>query len=142
VLANDCLANLPPLTFFQDAVVDDTGEFAAVFHLGESVLSPLVDVGRVFGMACGAGLGCSTLDRFATARRRFAAYESIFRDAAETLRMVLWQQGHVGISQGTDGSDLPPALLSRQDRHLLKGSFRSIHRLVQFAADPAWIRAL
>jgi CBS domain-containing protein len=142
VLANDCLANLPPLTFFQDAVVEDTGEFANVFRLDESVLSPLVDVGRVFGMACGAGLGVSTLDRFAAARTRFAAHESIFRDAADTLRMVLWQQGRVGIDEGTDGSELPPALLSRQDRHLLKGSFRSILRLVQFAADPAWIKAL
>ncbi len=142
VLSNDCLANLPPLTFFQDAVVEDTGEFASVFRLDESVLSPLVDVGRVFGMACGAGLGCSTLERFAMARSRFAAHESIFRDAAETLRMVLWQQGRVGISHGTDGSELPPTLLSRQDRHVLKGSFRSILRLVQFAADPAWIRAL
>ena len=142
VLANDCLANLPPLTFFQDAVVEDTGEFANVFRLDESVLSPLVDVGRVFGMACGAGLGVSTLDRFAAARTRFAAHESIFRDAAETLRMVLWQQGRVGIDEGTDGSELPPTLLSRQDRHLLKGSFRSILRLVQFAADPGWIKAL
>ncbi len=142
VLANDCLANLPPLTFFEDAVVEDSGEYASVFRLDESVLSPLVDVGRVFGMACGAGPGFSTLERFAAARSRFPAHESIFRDAADTLRMVLWQQGRVGISQGTDGSELPPALLSRQDRHLLKGSFRSILRLVQFAADPAWIRAL
>ncbi len=142
ILANDCLANLPPLTFFEDAVVEDSGEYASVFRLDESVLSPLVDVGRVFGMACGAGPGFSTLERFAAARGRFPAHESIFRDAADTLRMVLWQQGRVGISQGTDGSELPPALLSRQDRHLLKGSFRSILRLVQFAADPAWIRAL
>ena len=142
VLANDCLANLPPLTFFQDAVIDDAGEFADVFQLEESVLSPLVDVGRVFGLAAGAGLGSSTLERFAMARRVFAAHESIFRDAGETLRMVLWQQGRAGISQGTAGLELPPALLSRQDRHLLKGSFRSILRLVQFTADPAWIRSL
>ncbi len=142
VLSNDCLANLPPLTFFQGAVVEDTGEFVNVFRLDESVLSPLVDVGRVFGMACGAGLGVSTLDRFAAARTRFADHESIFRDAAETLRLVLWQQGRVGIDEGTDGSELPPTLLSRQDRHLLKGSFRSILRLVQFAADPGWIKTL
>jgi CBS domain-containing protein len=82
VLANDCLANLPPLTFFQDAVVDDAGEFAEVFRLDESVLSPLVEVGRVFGLAAGAGLGCSTLERFAMAQRVFATHDSIFIDAA------------------------------------------------------------
>jgi CBS domain-containing protein len=142
VMSNDCLANLPPLTFFEDAVVEDTGEFATVFRLDESVLSPLVDVGRVFGMAAGAALGCSTFERFAGARSLFATHESIFRDAAETLRLVLWQQARVGIAQGTEGTELPPTALSRQDRHLLKGSFRSILRLAQFAANPSWIREL
>ncbi len=51
VLANDCLASLPPLTFFQDAVVDESGEESPVFRLEQSALRPLVDVGRVFGMA-------------------------------------------------------------------------------------------
>ena len=51
VLANDCLASLPPLTFFQDAVVDESGEHTTVFRLEHSALRPLVDVGRVFGMA-------------------------------------------------------------------------------------------
>ena len=49
VLANDCLASLPPLTFYQDAVVDQVGEHASIFRLEESALQPLVDVGRVFG---------------------------------------------------------------------------------------------
>src|SRR5262249_33499659 len=51
VLANDCLASLPPLTFFQDAVVDETGAETDVFRLEYSALRPLVDVGRVFGMS-------------------------------------------------------------------------------------------
>jgi len=76
------------------------------------------------------------------ARSLFPEHEAIFRDAAETLRIVLWQQGRVGISQGTDGSELPPALLSRQDRHLLKGGFRSVVRLLEFTADRAWIGTL
>jgi len=142
ILANDCLANLPPLTFFQDAVVEETGELAAVFRLEESVLCPLVDVGRVFGMAARAVLGRSTLERLVMARSLFPEHESIFRDAAETLRIVLWQQGRVGIRQGTDGSELPPTLLSRQDRHLLKGGFRSVVRLLEFTADRAWIGTL
>jgi hypothetical protein len=92
-----------------------------VFRLEHSALRPLVDLGRVFGMA---------------------AREAIFRDAAETLRIVLWQQGRVGISQGTDGAELPPALLSRHDRHALKSGFPAIHRLLEFSADPAWLDAI
>lgn len=132
VLANDCLASLPPLTFFQDAVVDDAGGQTTVFRLEHSALRPLVDVGRVFGMAAKRALGTSTRERFALARTMLPEHESIFRDASETLRILLWQQARIGISQGTDGSELPPALLSRHDRHVLKSGFRSILRLIEF----------
>ena len=109
VLANDCLANLPPLTFYQDAVVEDIRRARDVFRLDESALPPLVDVGRVFGMAAGAALG--RLDARALRRRASALlpeHESIFREAAETLRIVLWQQGRVGHQQGHRGSNCRP----------------------------------
>jgi signal-transduction protein with cAMP-binding, CBS, and nucleotidyltransferase domain len=142
VLANDCRASLPPLTFYQDAVIDSVGDHESTFRLEESALRPLVDVGRVFGMAGGAGLGRSTLERFATARALLPEHEAIFREAADMFRVVLWQQGRVGISQGTSGAELPPTLLSRHDRHTLKSGFRSIRRLLEFTADPQWLTSL
>jgi CBS domain-containing protein len=142
VLANDCLSSLPPLTFFEDAVVEESGEHTAVFRLEHSALRPLVDVGRVFGMAAGKVLGGSTLERFALARTLLPENESIFREASETLRIVLWQQGRVGISQGTAGADLPPSLLSRYDRQVLRTGFRSILRLLEFTAERQWLRRL
>jgi CBS domain-containing protein len=142
VLANDCLANLPPLTFFQDAVVDSAGEHVSTFRLEQSALRPLVDVGRVFAMAGGKVLGRSTLERLATARALLPEHEQIFREAADTFRVVLWQQGRVGISRDTSGAELPPGLLSRHDRHVLKAGFRSILRLLEFTADRKWLKSL
>ena len=139
VLANDCLASLPPLTFFQDAVVEESGEQATVFRLEHSALRPLVDVGRVFGMAANTALGTSTRERFSRARTLLPEHESIFRDASETLRILLWQQARIGIDQGTDGAELPPSLLSRHDRHVLRSGFRSILRLLEFTADSTWL---
>jgi CBS domain-containing protein len=139
VLANDCLASLPPLTFYQDAVIDRVGERHATFQLGHSALQPLVDVGRVFGIAGGAALGGSTLERFEVARTLLPSDEAIFRDASAALKVVLWQQARVGIAQGTTGTELPPSLLSRHDRHLLKGGFRAILRLIEFTGDREWI---
>jgi CBS domain-containing protein len=139
VLANDCLASLPPLTFFKDAVVEKSGEQSAVFRLEHSALRPLVDVGRVFGMAARKPMGTSTMDRFACARRLLPEHESIFREASETLRILLWQQARIGIAQGTTGSELPPTLLSRHDRHILKSGFRSILQLLEFTGDLSWL---
>jgi hypothetical protein len=67
---------------------------------------------------------------------------STFREASETLRIVLWQQGRIGISQGTAGSELPPALLSRYDRQILRSGFRSILRLLEFTAELEWLKIL
>jgi CBS domain-containing protein len=142
VLANDCLASLPPLTFFQDAVVDTAGEQSAVFRLEHSAVRPLVDAARVFGMAARRMFGASTLERFAVACTILPEHEAIFREASETFRIVLWQQGRVGITQGTDGADLPPALLSRHDRHILKSGFRSILRVLELTADRGWVAQL
>ena len=142
VLANDCLASMPPLTFFQDAVVDESGDHTAIFRLEHSALRPLVDVGRVFGLAAGHVFGTSTQERFARARTLLPEHASIFREVSETLRLLLWQQARIGISQGTSGSDLPPALLSRHDRHVLKSGFRSILRLLELTGSSSWVDAL
>ena len=142
VLANDCLASLPPLTFFQDAVVEESGQHTTVFRLEHSALQPLVDVGRVFGMAANKVLGTSTRERFALARTLLPEHESIFREASETLRILLWTQARIGIGQGTTGSELPPALLSRHDRHVLKSGFRSILRLLEFTGNSAWVASV
>lgn len=134
--------DLPPLTFFQNAVLDETGAETAVFHLEQNVLRPLVDVGRVFGAAAGKVLGSSTLERFAMARTLLPERSTIFREASEALSVVLWQQGRAGIAQRTAGMDLPPALLSRYDRQILKNGFRSILRLLEFTADMEWLKTL
>jgi CBS domain-containing protein len=142
VLAHDCLADLPPLSFYEDAVVEHSGEVSDVFRLQRNVLQPLVDLGRVFGMAAGSVMGISTFERLAAARRLLPEHERIFREASEALRVVLWQQGRVAISHGTIGAELPPSAMSRHDRHLLKSTFPVIQRLIEFAADPSWLSAV
>lgn len=141
LLANDCFSSLPPLTFFRDAVVGESGETSQVFRLEKEALRPLVDVGRVFGIAAGRVLGASTLERFRMARTLLPEHEAIFREASETLRVVLLQQGRSGIRHQNGGTEVLPAELSHYDRQLLKSGFRSIHRLLEFTADGDWLEA-
>jgi hypothetical protein len=58
------------------------------------------------------------------------------------LRILLWQQGRIGIDQQTTGSELPPSLLSRHDRHVLKSGFRSILRLLELTGNSPWYATL
>jgi CBS domain-containing protein len=142
IIANDCVARLPPLTFFQDAVVDDMGERSATFQLDRNALTPLVDVARVYGIAAGRALGGSTLERLTMARRLLPQHAAVFHEAADTLNLVLWLQGRIGIRQGTDGAELPPTLLSRHDRQVLKSGFRVIHRLIELTSNYEWLDTL
>ena len=142
IMANDCVARLPPLTFFQDAVVDDMGEESQLFQLERNAVTPLVDVARVYGMAAGRVLGGSTPERFAMARTLLPQHQALFREAADTFSIVLWQQGRIGIRQGTSGAELPPSLLSRHDRQVLKSGFRVILELIQLTAGWSWLEAL
>lgn len=142
VVANDCLATLPPLTFFQNAVVDETGEETSVFRLEESALRPLVDVGRVFGMAAKKVFGSSTLERFGVAKEMAPDHAGVFEAASETLRIVLWQQGRAGITQGNAGTEMPPALVGPYERQILRNGFRSILRLLEFTGEMQWLTNL
>jgi CBS domain-containing protein len=142
VLANDCLSSLPPLTFFRDLVVEESGEQMDTFRLEASALQPLADVARVFSLASGAPLGASTRERFEQARRLLPSQESIFREAAETTRVVLFHQARAGLRTGSSGAELPLSILSRHDRQVLKSGFRSIHNLLEFTAPCDWLEAL
>lgn len=139
VIANDCMANLPPLTFFRDLVVDESGQHIGTFQLERTALRPLVDVARVFGIAAKSLLGASTVERMVRARTLLPAHEAIFRAAAETVRMLRFHQARVGIRTGGDGSELPPSMLSRHDQQELKSGFRSILELLEFTADRKWV---
>ena len=142
IAANDCLGKLPPLTFFQNAVVDESGEETSLFRLEETALQPLVDVARVFGFAAKKVFGSSTLERFAMAARLLPENAGIFQEAAETFRIVLWQQGRAGIAQGSSGAELSPALLNPYDRQVLRKAFQSILRLLEFIDDLEWLNRL
>lgn len=142
ILAHDSLSHLPPLTFFRDLVVEESGEESATFRLEISVLQPLVDVARVFGLLSSIPLGTSSSLRFEEARRLLPPNEAIFRQAAETVRVVLFHQARAGLRLHNSGAELPLSSLSRQNRQVLKSGFRSIHNLLEFTQGRDWLDAL
>ena len=138
LLAHDCQSVLPPLTFFENAVVGDKGERSETFALERRALGPLMEVGRVLGLAGGAVLGASTSERLAGARARMPDHEAIFRGAVDTLEVLLYLQARTGLRSWTSGGEVEPAQLSRLDRRALKTGFRAIHALLEFAYERLW----
>jgi CBS domain-containing protein len=140
LLANDSMANLPPLTFFRGFVVDESNIQKDSLDIGRSVLSPLIDVGRVFALGASVFAGASTLDRFASAASAYPAYAQTFAGAADALRVGLYQQAVFGLKEGGSGTIIRPPELSKYDQQLLKSAFRSILSLIETAAKHHGIR--
>ena len=132
ILANDCLSALPPLTFFQDAVIEESGERAESLALAQRAIRPVVEVARVFGLTSGNILGSSTLERLDLVRSQKPENEKIFREASQNLRVLLYLQARSGLRHDNSGDELQPSQLSRFDRQALKSGFRSIHNLLEF----------
>ena len=108
LLASDSFSALPPLTFFEDEVVEESGDRTGLFALEQNALGPVVEVGRAFGVAGERVFGSSTLDRLAGARARMPGQENLFREAKETLRVLLYLQGRTGLRQRNSGAVILP----------------------------------
>ena len=81
------------------------------------------------------------MERLRHAAARHQEHQRVFAEAAETFRLLLRQQARIGISQGTTGSELPPSVLSRHDRQLLRSGFRSILALLEFTRGAFWLES-
>ena len=72
------------------------------------------------------------------ARSRQPGQERIFREAMETLRVLLYLQAREGLRHHTSGAEIAPQQLSRFDRQALKTGFRAIHNLLELAGSQLW----
>ena len=135
ILANDSMANLPPLTFFQGLVVEDDGERTDRFDLRRSTLRPLADVGRVFALERADTAQAPTVVRLEAAGAEVEAQRDLFADAASTFRVALYHQARIGLRDGTGGCAIEPKALSKLEQQVLKNGFRTIMKLLAFTAE-------
>jgi CBS domain-containing protein len=134
LVANDALANLPPLTFFQGLVVDDAGNRSEVLDIGRCALQPLTDVARVLALARGDLDPAATCDRLAAAAAALPGRESLFRDALEGFRVALLHAARAVLRSGSGAGAIDPSTLDKYDQQLLKSTFRAILELLEFTA--------
>ncbi|MDX2151406.1 MAG: putative nucleotidyltransferase substrate binding domain-containing protein [Bryobacteraceae bacterium] len=134
LLANDTLAQLPPLAFFQDLVLDLDGASYTTLDLDGSAVAPMADAARVFALAAGRLEVSGTLDRFHMAATDFPAGAQVFQQAAEAFRIALYYKA-------LRGPRLAPGGLRKLDQRLLKTVFTSVQRLLDFTTATFLSRA-
>lgn len=134
VLANDTLAALPPLTFFQGFVIETDGARRQTLDLEKTALSPIVDAARVFALAAGEVSNSNTLRRLEFAASASPLRASVFNDAADGLRIASYQQALAQFNGSGEDPRINPLRLSRFEQRLLKSAFDSVRRLIELTS--------
>jgi CBS domain-containing protein len=134
VLANDTLAALPPLTFFQGSVIESDGARRQTLDLEKTALNPIVDAARVFALDAGEVSSPNTLRRLELAAAASPLRASVFYDAADGLRIASYQQALAQFNGTGEDMRINPSRLSRFEQRLLKTAFDSVRRLIELTS--------
>jgi hypothetical protein len=118
ILANDSMNHMPPLTFYDGAVLDLDGGRRTTLDLESSALNPIVDAARVFALARRSLDPPGVLERLGIAASDYPEHEAVFREAADAYRVAFYYHTIGG-------------RLSRYDQRLLKTAFVAIQRLLE-----------
>jgi CBS domain-containing protein len=135
VLANDTLANLPPLTFYQGSVIETDGTPARTLDVEKTALDPIVDAARVWAFAGREVSGSNTLQRLGFSAGVTPQYASVLNDAAEGWRIVAYHHALAGLSDQDGGTVIQPWRLSRFEERLLKTAFDATRRLLALTSS-------
>ena len=133
VLANDTIANLPPLTFYRDSIVESDGSLRQTLDIEKTALDPLVDAARVFAFAGREASTANTLRRLQLAADGAPHLASVLDDAAEGLRILVYHHALAGLAAQTDEAVVHPSRLNRYEQRLLKTAFDATRRFLELA---------
>lgn len=134
VLANDTIANQPPLTFFRGAVIEADGRLNTALDLEKTALIPVADAARVIAFRGRDVTSFDTLQRLRRAADALPLYASILHDAADAWRIVGYHQALAGFALPENSEASLATRLTRFDQRLLKTAFDSIRRFLELAS--------
>jgi len=140
ILANDALAKLPPLTFYQNVVIDIEGGMSSGLDLMQVAVMPIVDAARALAISAFDLEHVSTVDRLRHFAEAIPDARRVCLDAIEAYRTVAYQST-VRAPRHGDSRALQPATLSKYERELLKSAFRSIAALLEFLTARSGLEA-
>ena len=135
ILANDTIANLPPLTFHQGSVLEADGRVNQTLDIEKAVLLPITDAARVLALTERSISSANTLQRLQQSAKAFPQHKSILTDAAEAWRIVSYHHALAWFARQDEAVVVYPARLNRFEQRLLKTAFDSTRRFLDLVSS-------
>lgn len=131
-MAENALANRPPLGLVRDFVVASGGAQAHTLDLKINGITPFVDTARIFALYAGvSGTGTATRLREAARAWNMASDEvEAWVAAFHFIQLLRMRQQHLAQTRGEEvGNRIDPERLNPLDRRILKEAFRQARKL-------------
>jgi len=128
-LGLNALKNPPPLSFFRQFLVEDSGEHKDQFDIKARAMMPLVDSARLLILSKNITSYNNTILRFEKLAELEPQNKDLYFSCIDTFKVLLRFRSNQGIKHNDSGRfvDLKP--LSKDDRLKLKGCFKSIKNI-------------
>jgi CBS domain-containing protein len=128
-LAKNAIQNPPPLSFFNQFVVETSGEHKNEFDIKKRAIMPLVDSARLFALEHDYYDSVSTLDRFRSAASLESRHRKIFDDAIQGYEFLLKIRARSGLLHRDDGRFIDISSFDNIEKKIFKEIFHIIREL-------------
>jgi len=133
-LGRNALQNPPPLSFFRQFLVEESGDHKNQFDIKARSMMPLVDAARLLMLSHNIKSINNTVDRFKKLVELEPQNKDTYLFCIEAYKDLLWFRTEQGLKNSDSGRFIDVKTLSKINRLKLRRSFKavkSIQELIQ-----------
>lgn len=128
-LARNATLNPPPLSFFNQFIVETSGEHKNEFDIKKRAIMPMVDAARLFSLEHSYYDSVSTVDRFRFIISQESPHQSIFGEAVHGFEFLQEMRARSGLQNGDDGRFVDISSFDNIEKKVFKEIFHIIREL-------------
>ncbi|MBV6654307.1 MAG: cyclic nucleotide-binding domain-containing protein [Mameliella sp.] len=128
-LGKNALQNPPPLTFFRNFVVENSGAHKDEFDIKARAMMPLADAARLLVLNARVGMINNTFRRFERLAEIEPQNKELYEQAADAYEILMRYRALQGLKKQNSGRYFNPSDLTKMERINLRNSFRPIKEL-------------
>ncbi|MGS2726426.1 DUF294 nucleotidyltransferase-like domain-containing protein [Psychroserpens sp. BH13MA-6] len=125
-MGQNALKNPPPLSFFRNFLVEDSGEHKDQFDIKARAIMPLVDAARLLVLSENIKDINSTIARYKKMAALEPQNEDLYESCIDAFRILLRFRTQQGLKHKDSGRFIDVQRLSKSDRLKLKGCFKPV----------------
>jgi CBS domain-containing protein len=128
-LAANAIQNPPPLSFFNQFIVETSGEHKNDFDIKKRAIMPLVDAARVLALEHQYYESVSTIDRFRNAGNHEPRNKALYEESIHAFYFLMKMRARNGLIHGDDGRFINIKACDNIDKKILKEIFQVIREV-------------